>query len=361
MEKPENYKSVQVNFNDVVIEVSCNHKPLIRHITEHVRPLAAANNHHQPNVNIKVNWRETEQEKSFPLLSLSESPEAIKVGKRLYRVDGKLLWTDIIRRDNIVTLLSLRDQTLNVEYDYYFDLSPQKLERNPDYRSKRYFSLLKYFLYFPMIWYHEQFKDCYLLHASGVSLNGNGVALGGVGGVGKTTTCVGLLRRENTHLLSENLIFYDDKNFYQLYEPIRLDDNSVEILGAKKDAIYAADFPEGTRIKKLFHIHSDFRKNKVAAKLMILPEFAPETQAYELPAETALVELENYNMLTREINDYYWYAATLNLLRPTHFPYRERIAKLTKLLQNIPAYRLLIDRSKGMEPVVETISQLAVL
>ena len=359
MEKDTIYHSVQVNFNDVVIQVSSNHSPLIDHIKEHVRPLISGENSDAPNVSININWRENEPEKRFPLLALAEKPEAVKIGKRLYRLNDTLLWTDIIRVDNMVSLFSLKDEQLTGEYDYYSDIPPKKLEKNPDYRSKKYFSLLKYFLYFPMIWYHEQFKSCYLLHASGVALDGRGVALGGVGGVGKTTTCVGLLRRENTFLLSQNLVFYDDQNYYQLYEPIRLDDNSVDLLADKKDAISLANFPAGTRPKKLFHVQPQYRMNTVPAKLMILPEFAPESAVINASPATALMMLENYNMLTREINDYYWYAATLNLLRPEHFPYQERIRMLEKLLQNIPAYCLQIDRSGGVQPVVDMIAQLA--
>ncbi len=357
----ETQHTVQINWHDVTVAVNCNHAPIISHIREHVRPLVTTKLCDEPDVTIQINWREAEDGPAeYPLLALAENRRASKIGKRLYRIDDRLLWTDILRTKNTVTLLSLKKNRLCVEYDHYFEIPPKKLQRNPQYRYEKYFSLLKYFLYFPSIWYQEQFQKRYLLHASGASMNGNGVALGGVGGVGKTTTCIGLLTRENTHLLSENLIYFDEKNFYQLYEPIRLDDNSVKLLGEKKDSVFPCNFPDGTRPKQMFHVHDRYLKNQCPAKVMILPEFYQESSAKQISAQKAVMRLENYNLLTREVNDYFWYAATLNLLEgANNFPTYRRIETLQKLLADIPAYQLFIDRSQGVAPVVETISKLA--
>lgn len=348
--------TIQLQCHDVVLEIECAHAPFIAHAREHVRPLVLETPR-TPQIRIRVNWQE--EEKPFPLLRLAEDKAAVKVGKRLYRLGQRLLWTDIIRRKYFVLLLGLEGEQLQIDYDHYFELPEKKLARNPDYRYEKYFSLLKYFLYFPLIWYQEQFRERYLLHASGVDLDGRGIALGGVGGVGKTTTCIGLLSRPSARLLSENLIFYDARNFYQLYEPIRLDDDSVKLLDRRNPAIYPADFPEGTRAKQLFHIDPARRRDAVAAGVMVLPEFSPRAYAEPLSPQIAAGELENCNMLTREVNDYYWFAATLNLLRPDISPLHRGRETLQHLLGEIPAYRLGIDRSGGVAPVVETINQLA--
>lgn len=353
----ENGTTITIDCNDVIVRMSCNHSPFIAHVREHIRPLVLDDSDKKPHINININWQEAE--KQFPLLAKAEEKGAHKIGKRLFRVKDGLLWTDITRRKYFVLLLSLDGETLNVNYDHYFELPARKLEKNPDYRTKKYFSLLKYFFYLPLIWYNEHFRQRYLLHASGVSLDGRGVALGGVGGVGKTTTCVGLLTQENSRLLSENLIFYDDSNYYQLYEPIRLDDYSVSILGDQQSVISPAEFPGGTRPKQLFHINPDCRMDSIPASVMILPEFAPAGGSAALSAATAANLLENYNMLTREVNDYYWFAGTFNLLRPEISPLREGFRAMEKLLEKVPAYHLYVDRSAGVAPVVETIDQLA--
>lgn len=358
MEHSGSYHTVQLKCIGVVIEVKSNHEPLINYIKEHVRPLVQKTDQPKPHVHIQIHWQEVQDGKGFPLLNLAETRDAQRVGKRLYRVDTKFLWTDIIRAKNMVLLFSLKEDRLRLQYDYYFELPQKKLDRNPDYRYEKYFSLLKYFLYFPLIWYQEQFYQRYLLHASGVILNDSGIALGGVGGVGKTTACIALLSHPHTKLLSENLIFYDENNLYQLYEPIRLDDHSLGLLDNNKKALLPANLPEGTRAKKLFHIHPSYLKEQATARLVILPEFASNSETRLLSAKTAFNSLENYNMLTREVNDYYWFAATLNLLRPSHSITRQRQSSLQKLLDRVPAYQLLIDRSKGTEPVVREIKNL---
>ena len=353
--------SVQVRWHDVVVEVNCNHAPIINHIREHVRPLVVAEAVSRPQISVNVNWREAKNSaEEYPLLALAENRGAHKIGKRLFRIDGKLLWTDIIRTKNMVTLLEMDDEQLRITYDHYFELPEKKLQRNPNYRYEKYFSLLKYFLYFPMIWYNEQFRGRYVMHASGVSLNGNGVVLGGVGGVGKTTTCIGLLTQENTRLLSENLVFFDANKLYQLYEPIRLDDNSVALLGDRKDAVYPTDFPEGTRAKQMFHVHENLLAESCPAAAVILPEFSNSSGSFPVSAELAVRRLENYNQLTREVNDYYWYAATLNLLDSANsLVTAERIRTLQELLRNVPAFQLNIDRANGVPPVVAEIANLA--
>lgn len=342
--------------NQIRVEICCNHAPLLEQIAEHTRPLVVKRLSGEAEICISINLWEAER-KEFPLLRLAEDPKAVQVGKRLFRVHGGLLWSDLIRAKNMALFCRLNEHQLCLEYDYYLELPAKKLERNPDYRYEKYFSLTKYFFYFPLIWYQEQFARRYLLHASGVELNELGVALGGVGGVGKTTTCVGLLSR-GARLLSENLLFYDREYFYPLYEPIRLDDRSVVLLNEKHEAIFPAALPEGARAKQLFHIHPRCRAESAPAGLIILPEFAPRGGSERLAAQSALALLENYNQLTREINDYYWYAATLNLLRPEQLPARERLLCLEKLIARAPVYRLYIDRSKGVEPVIDEIYHL---
>ena len=131
----ETRHSVQIIWHDVTVEVNCNHAPIISHIREHVRPLVASKINPAPEVTIQINWREAEEGAAeYPLLALAEDRRASKIGKRLYRINDRLLWTDIIRTKNTVTLLSLENDRLRVEYDHYFEIPPKKLQRNPEYR-----------------------------------------------------------------------------------------------------------------------------------------------------------------------------------------------------------------------------------
>ena len=103
------------------------------------------------------------------------------------------------------------------------------------------------------------------MHASGIDLDGQGIVIGGVGGVGKTTTGVSLLAQEGTRLVSENLIFYDAERIYSCYEPIRLDDASVELLGARRAMLAPAEIPDGANHKNLYHVRRQAVSDAVPA------------------------------------------------------------------------------------------------
>jgi hypothetical protein len=159
--------------------------------------------------------------------------------------------------------------------------------------------------------------------------------------------------------LSENIILYDAQRFYQFYEPIRLDDHSLSLLGnGLEENLERAGLPEGTREKNLFHLRRERLAEAAPARLILLPEFAPRAQVREIPAPQAVSLIHQYNLLTRELNDYYWFAAAAGLLRPERFLPEERIAALRELLHRVPVYRLDIDRQEGLPLLLERIQKL---
>ena len=126
---------------------------------------------------------------------------------------------------------------------YHYSPRASKVEAEPNYRFKKFFGLMSWLVFYPLSWYLEHFRGIYLMHASGIDISGHGIVIGGVGGVGKTTTGVSLLAHEGTRLVSENLIFHDASHIYSCYEPIRLDDQSVELLGSRRHILAPARNP----------------------------------------------------------------------------------------------------------------------
>ena len=306
-------------------------------------------------ITIDVQWREGK--KAEPLMTFAGQEKLDRIGKRLLSGPNSLVWTDTLRMKNLVLRFELLDDHLHIDAIYHYNPRQKKAEEQPNYRFRKMFSLMSWFVYMPMAWYLEHFRGLYLMHASGLDLNGRGVIIGGVGGVGKTTTGVSLLA-QGARLVSENLIFHDDKRLYSCYEPIRIDDNSVEILGERRDILTVAQIPEGSNHKNLYQVdRSKAVVEEVAAAALFLPRFTSTGFVRPLQLETCMERLIAFNDLTREVNDYYWFAATLNVLWPTPRSLQKRAETLQSLLQGISLWELGIDRRQGITPVVQAIQE----
>ena len=90
-----------------------------------------------------------------------------------------------------------------------------------------FFSITFPVLYYPVFWYLEYFLHTHVLHASAVELNGKGVVICGLEGIGKTSLVLSLLQEKNSYFLSDNLILYDNERVFPCYELIRIYKNDL--------------------------------------------------------------------------------------------------------------------------------------
>jgi hypothetical protein len=91
----------------------------------------------------------------------------------------------------------------------------------------------------------------------------------------------------------------------------------------------------------------------VKAAKVFLARFSNHGFVKRIPPRQAYQVIQATNVLTLELNDYYWWAAALDLLWP-----ELRVGapqSLLHLTQTTPCYLLGIDRSRGTQPVVEQI------
>lgn len=345
-------KSVHVEMQGVRLQINTEYEDLLdyvrMHLPEHIAPAGA------PHVQINVQWLEGEGV-DFETLSFPGQESLDRVGKRLLAGPDTLVWTNLLRIKNLMLRFRMQGETLCMDALYVYAPRKAKVEAEPNYRYKKFFGLMSYFVFYPLAWYLEHFRGIYLMHASGIDVSGHGIIIGGVGGVGKTTTGVSLLAHEGTRLVSENLIFYDAQRIYSCYEPIRLDDQSVELLGSRRAILSPAEIPDGANHKNVYHVARRAVVDSVEASALFVPRFTPQGYIRPLEAEHAMELLLAFNELTREVNDYYWFAATLNVLWPTPNSLEKRAATLRALLERSSRWELGIDRSRGVEPVVRAI------
>lgn len=342
--------SLGVCMHGVTLTLESNHAPLIAYAAEHLNGLAGAPEK-TPNMVVRCAWSQGEweaQANPFP------ADGALNViGKRMLGNEHELIWLNTLRLPGLQLRFSREHGALifDVAYRYH----SQRIDTMPEYEYTKYFSLMNYLVYFPLIWYLENFRDWTILHASALASANGGIIIGGLGGVGKTTTCVALLRRPGVTLVSENLIFTDGNYIYPCNEPIRLDAGSLAMLGENPQGLVPMAFPEGLKKKWFFHLRTNEQLQKVKPAALFLPQFAARRFVTPLTSELAAEKMVAINRLTRELDDYSWYAAALEMHWPNIGQARTRLEVLRRFAENVRCFELGIDRSAGVEAVVEDI------
>lgn len=335
------------------LHLSSNSPGLADYLQEHAQSMVtkpAAN----PHIAVRVLWVEkgsyNPQTHSFANLDQLD-----RVGRRILSSDEQLVWLDTLLVPGLQLRFGLCGEKLTMDAIYCFD--PGRKESADDYRIKKYFSLAKYFVYFPLAWYLEHFHSLYMLHASAVMVNGTAVVIAGVGGVGKTTTSMALMRQEGAKLLSENLIFYDDGKVYSCYEPLRADDDSMALMGFTNGRFRPGQILPRVKDKNVYHLRRTQMADAAPVEALFIPKFGQETAVTRLKTDLVVEQLLAINTQTREVNAYYQFAATLGLHWPKGDRGELRILQLAELLHNVPTYELSIDPRRGVDPVLQLIQQ----
>jgi hypothetical protein len=155
--------------------------------------------------------------------------------------------------------------------------------------------------------------------------------------------------------VSENLIFYDAERIYSCYEPIRLDDQSVELLGPRRQILASCDIPDGANHKNVYHVRRSAVVDAIEATSLFMPRFTKSGYVRPLDVDRCMELLVAFNELTREVNDYRWFAATLDVAWPTPRSLERRAATLRALLERVSRWEIGIDRTQGVDPVVRAI------
>lgn len=114
-------------------------------------------------------------------------------------------------------------------------------------------------------------------------------------------------------------------------------------------------FPEGLKKKWFFHLRTNGQSQKVKPAALFLPQFAEQRFVTPLTSELAAEKMVAINRLTRELDDYSWYAAALEMHWPNIGQARNRLEVLRRFAGNVRCYELGIDRSAGVNAVVEDI------
>ncbi len=341
-----------VRMHGVSLTLESNHSPLIEYAAEHLHSLVEAPRQ-TPDLAVQCHWSLGEWD---PEENPFATPAAMNViGKRMLGNAEDLIWLDTLRMKGLQLRFRRESGQWLFEVAYRFHPKKEKIENVPEYEYKKYFSLMSYLVYYPLMWHLESFRGWTVFHASALASARGGILIGGLGGVGKTTTCVALMQRPGIELVAENIIFTDGEFVYPCYEPIRLDENSLAMLGNDLKGLTPMTFPEGLKDKALFHLQAHGRSEQVKPAALFLPQFSPQRYLTPLTPELAAEKMAAMNRLTRELDDYGWYAAAPDMHWPRAGQAAQRFEVLRRLAGQARCFELGIDRSAGVEAVVEDI------
>ncbi len=351
---------IGIELHGVTVNVGCDHEPLVDYLVRlldgAVRPVFDA-----PDFVVTGVWRT-----GAPVdgdTTFAGAPDTLAVpgfGKRMRLGDDELVWFNTHRDKDLQLRFRRCERQFVFEVAYHYHPTAEKLARYPAYAERKFFKLARYLVQFPIAWHLARTRGWTLLHASAVAFGDEAVLIAGPGGAGKTTTCIGLMARPGVRLISENLLFTDGTHVFPLYEPIRLTSDSLALLDARqRGALVPLAVDGGSTHKVLFRPPDGDTGRPVRAAALFIPRFTERGSVAPIAPAAASEMLGAANRLTLELSDYDWYTAALDLVWPAPGQTTVSAYALARLTASCPCYALGIDRSAGVEAVVNRILDCA--
>jgi hypothetical protein len=347
----EQSNCIGIRMHGVRLNLQCDHRPQLDYTAdlmgEHV-----CDPWDEPDIEVTGSWRlpsngREARERAFDVTGLDA------YGKRMHIGPDTLVWSDTYRDKNMQLRFGRNGAAYAFDVIYSFLPSAKKDAKYKDYESKKYFDLVRYLVFFPIAWHLQRTRGWEMIHASAVESDAGGILIAGPGGAGKTTSSIALVAMAGMKLLTENLVFSDGEFIYPVCEPIRLTDESLALLGDSADTLKGYASAGGLKTKTMFVPPVDPEPDGVKPAVLFLARFSESGFQELIPPALAREQVRATNLLTLELNDYYWYASALDLLWPSlEGAQTDAVEKLTS---TTPCYTLGIDRTAGVEAVVERI------
>lgn len=219
---------------------------------------------------------------------------------------------------------------------------------------------LKYFLIlFPCIWYNEQYKDRFLLHASAISYLGKTAIFPGLGGVGKSTLTLAFLSYPEVKFISDNLLLSDSKNIYSVFESIALDEQSIQLLGSAKKKLKKLNI-HMSHARQYYKVNENYI-NQAKAGTIFFVKFCNQFRIQKISIEQAINRMISVNSIAKEVSAYSELAATLNLATDNSSDFH-KYEMLKEMINQNGCYELCIrphsDLREPMNAVLEILQNV---
>jgi hypothetical protein len=346
--------STELEIHGVRIRFSSNRADLVAYVPAHLGGFQALGPG-SPQIEVNAVWLEQEEPETGDAFGGRAALE--RLGKRMREGPDELVWFEILTAKGLQLRFRLSGEHLAVDARVHVDPEKRKARKRDPARAREYFRAMTHLLYYPLAWYLEHFRGLYLLHASAVELGGRALLFGGVGGVGKSTTSVALLCRAGAGFLSESLVFHDGHRVFGCYEPIRIAERGLELLGETRGALIEAEISPGAKSKRVFHVAPSRLVQSAPIGAIFLPRFGSPAGLRRLDPEPSLDRLLAINTQSRKVNDYTYFASALEMKWPRPGRAAGRVARLEALLGSALLYELTLDPGSGLERVLECVRE----
>jgi hypothetical protein len=339
--------SLGVTMHGVRLNLHSQHAALVDYARDHLGGLATEAVA-DPDLEVRCLWSEGERDDTSNAFPSDSSLE--RIGKRMLGNADTLVWLNPQRMLGLQLRIrrTARGWGFDVAYRYHPGEKHQHELR--EYEYKKFFSLMSYLVYYPVFWHLERTRGCALIHAAALGTGMGAVLVGGLGGVGKTTLSMALGQQPGFTLGAENLTLTDGATVLPCHEPIRLDPNSVQLLGAVR-GLTPMHFPSGLKAKHLFHVAPAMVDPPWAPRALFLPHFSAR-RVTRLPAGEAAERFMAMNRLTLEVDDYTWFASALDLHWPSPGLTARRTSAVETLTRHAACFDLGVDPTAGVAAAV---------
>ncbi len=264
--------------------------------------------------------------------ALPPAPALARLGRRLWLGEGRLRFSEIRLLPGLQMDVTWEDDRLRIEAAYAWpDRRTRWLSKvAQSLRLRTYLSLVYYLLYFPLGWWLERERGWSLIHAAGLTHEGDGVVVAGLPGCGKSTFVWTALARPGWRILSDNLLFTDGEAIYACPEPLHVDARAQALGAVPAESVTTTGRAYSHR-REGFRIAAHRRAERATPTRVLFLRRGPRHERRPLSPATALHRLWANDMLAQEWRAYQTGAAALHHLTPEIGNPERRWANLERL------------------------------
>jgi hypothetical protein len=340
-----------VNLHGVRLRLEASSSELITNIKGHLGSFATTQEQEGDyEIYVKLAWLDLPDKK---IESIDKDANLERIDKRILVGENKVIWEMLLGLIGIKFVFELKGEQLYITAFYFY----HRLLKG---KEIPYGGLIYHLVYYPIFWHLEIFRKWHVLHSAAVSLDGDGIIISGMGGVGKSTLNMAILARPEARFLSDNLLLYDSERIYACPEPIQLRSNPghflgniEEGLGVKIDGFDGFTSSQGGVSSYL--IRREFIKEEAIPNILLFPRITNREVISAIPKEECLEKLSSVNQLVMEMRDYYNYSSVLNLLCLGRANSHHRLEALQGLLDGVNCYELGLKREANPQSILDQI------
>lgn len=225
-----------------------------------------------------------------------------------------------------------------------------------NFRGRDYYFILRQAVIFPAFWALARYAGIYAMHGSGVSVDGEGIALVGLAGIGKSTVSIALTLDSDASFIADNYLLYDSEKLYPFPEWIRFSHLTKSLLGRSLQKLGTSSFTRYGRA--YFRLDKTLISGPVRPRAIILPRLADRTELRKTAVTATLDRIVLSNHHVREFPEHAFPGLVDYLYIFETSMYESRLKSLRSLLERADLYEALIKKNT---PVTETFNAILAL